>query len=697
MTGIFVRLRRTGRGRDGETFASPGDVGVPGRWSLLALRLPSSPKRYVAVAEFETDGSEAGDPPIVLERGASPYPLRFSVVAPLPRPNRLTLSFRDHGLRSDSLTAAILPIPRPLAALFCILARPWRFLEEVRREMRGGRAAFSLRAVMQRLIRARPRGIDYAVWLRLYGSRPDDAPPPPPDAPSISLLLFAEDPAGELCRRSRRAAEEQVGAASVRVARAGAPEEARAFLRECGSSYVGLLQAGEILRPGAIPRIRRFLAERGRPDIVYADEDSVDRAGRRFAPLFKPEPSLPLMQSGTLSRGVWAIRRSLLLACGDDALGWAETARLDSWLRAYDAGRAGRTFRLAEMLTSRREEAETAPAAPMAAIVSRHLERSGLAGDVAAGYPIRVSRRSAKANPGRVSIIIPSTLGSRSVVGCIASVLETTRYADLEIIVVAAQPDPPSPAQQAHLAALNLIHPVRLVWERMSRFNYATANNVAATYATGGFLCLLNDDVKPLDGDWLAAMVAFFDEAAVGIVGAKLYYPTMRIQHGGVIAGMGGLAMHVHSLLGAEDPGYGGRARLAQDLSAVTGACMLVRADLFDRLGGLDALFPSAYNDIDFCFRAREAGHRIVYAAAAELIHFESHTYGQDHYTYAGAESGQEKADRRRMIERWSGLLANDPFYNPNLSLAIGSEWDLACPPRHFPLSLPAIMVNKSL
>jgi GT2 family glycosyltransferase len=110
---------------------------------------------------------------------------------------------------------------------------------------------------------------------------------------------------------------------------------------------------------------------------------------------------------------------------------------------------------------------------------------------------------------------------------------------------------------------------------------------------------------------------------------------------------------------------------------------MLVRRSVFDELGGLDDSFPSAYNDVDFCFRARQRGYRIVFAAAAELIHFEGATYGNNHYSNAGQE--QERNDRLRMLKRWSDLYGDDPYYNPNLSLVIGSEWGLACPPRQTP------------
>ena len=140
--------------------------------------------------------------------------------------------------------------------------------------------------------------------------------------------------------------------------------------------------------------------------------------------------------------------------------------------------------------------------------------------------------------------------------------------------------------------------------------------------------------MSPLDSDWLDRMVAVFSDHDVGIVGAKLYYPDMTTQHGGVIMGLGGLAAHLNRRLPRGEPGYMWRGVLDQELSVVTGACLLVRRDVFERVGGLDEALATAFNDVDFCLRTRALNYSVVMAASVELVHHETLTFGH-HYADA--------------------------------------------------------------
>ena len=165
----------------------------------------------------------------------------------------------------------------------------------------------------------------------------------------------------------------------------------------------------------------------------------------------------------------------------------------------------------------------------------------------------------------------------------------------------------------------------------------------------------------------------------VGAVGAMLYYPDGTIQHAGVILGVGGVANHAFLGQPAGSPGHGARALVAQDLSAVTGACMVVRRDVYERVGGLDEQLQVAFNDIDFCLRVQQAGYRVVWTPFAELCHHESASRGND--------DTPEKRQRfvnevEFMQQRWGEELLHDSAYNPNLSLE-SPNFDLAFPPRH--------------
>ena len=188
---------------------------------------------------------------------------------------------------------------------------------------------------------------------------------------------------------------------------------------------------------------------------------------------------------------------------------------------------------------------------------------------------------------------------------------------------------------------------------------------VAAAAARGEVLCLLNDDIEVLTPGWLDEMVSFAVQPDVGAVGARLWYPDGTLQHGGVIVGICGGAAHAHRRLARGDAGHFGRAVLHQELSAVTAACLVVRADVYAAVSGLDERFEVAYNDVDFCLRLRQSGYRNVWTPFAELVHHESASRGVDD---RGAKRARSARELGLLRKRWGKTLLRDPFYNPNLS-----------------------------
>jgi GT2 family glycosyltransferase len=208
-------------------------------------------------------------------------------------------------------------------------------------------------------------------------------------------------------------------------------------------------------------------------------------------------------------------------------------------------------------------------------------------------------------------------------------------------------------------------------------FNYSALNNAAVEEAGGELILLLNDDTQVSTPTWLDEMVGHISRPGVGAVGAKLYYDDGTIQHAGVLLGIGGVAGHAYRFWAHDSAGYMGRLLLAQTLSAVTGACMLVRRELWQELGGLEEEHLAvAFNDVDFCLRIREAGWRVVWTPYAELIHHESVTRGPETLRIK-----EFVAETRFMQRRWGVALERDPAYNPNLTL-VYEDWSLAWPPR---------------
>jgi GT2 family glycosyltransferase len=257
-----------------------------------------------------------------------------------------------------------------------------------------------------------------------------------------------------------------------------------------------------------------------------------------------------------------------------------------------------------------------------------------------------------------------------------ATVSAKTEYPSFEIIIVDNASDDP--------ATLNLLEQVSSepdvrVVRYDAPFNYSAINNLAAGHARGDLFCFLNNDIEVIDGSWLSEMVSHAIRPEIGAVGAMLLYPDNRIQHAGVLLGPGGVANHAFCGLPAEAPGYFNRARLTQNYSAVTGACMVVRKQVFNQVGGFNEQdLPIAFNDVDFCLRVRAAGYRNLWTPFARLCHHESIS--------RGSENTPEKQKRFAreidyMRQKWGPVLDDDPAYSTNLALTI-PPFDLAWPPR---------------
>lgn len=209
-------------------------------------------------------------------------------------------------------------------------------------------------------------------------------------------------------------------------------------------------------------------------------------------------------------------------------------------------------------------------------------------------------------------------------------------------------------------------------------FNYSAINNFGVAQARGTIVGLLNNDLRIIESDWLREMASQALRPEVGAVGAMLFYGDGPVQHAGVVLGIGGVASHIFKRQPPDSTGYHWRMGLAQDLSAVTAACLLTRRDVWQRVGGLDEDFRIAYNDIDLCLRIRRTGYRVVWTPFARLDHLESATRGQEDDPVKRARFEGEK---KLMQERWGDALREDPFFNPNLSLA-SVECRPAFPPR---------------
>ena len=242
---------------------------------------------------------------------------------------------------------------------------------------------------------------------------------------------------------------------------------------------------------------------------------------------------------------------------------------------------------------------------------------------------------------------------------CLRSIHEKTTYPFYEIIII----DNDSSTQEMKTFLASVRH--RVV-PFHGPFNFSRINNFAARHAKGDYLIFLNSDTRVISADWVSAMLEFTQQKDIGIAGAKLYYPDGRIQHAGVILGLHGVAGHSHKNFGESSRGYFNALFVTRNCSAVTAACMMIRREVFESVGGLDEHLAVCYNDVDLCLRVREAGYRIVWTPYAELYHHEMIARG---YTINPKEVDYIKA-------RWGTTLLHDPYYNENLTLH-GEDFDL--------------------
>ena len=393
------------------------------------------------------------------------------------------------------------------------------------------------------------------------------------------------------------------------------------------------LDGSDELTEHALYLLARGIAAHPGADFVYGDEDNADAQGRLHDPVFKPDWNPDLLFSTNY------ISRAFASRVGPDPLK-AKHVRHVPFVILHRHGK---------------------PAAPL------QLEVPAEPGPLPGTNRVRWKLPSQPL----VSLIIPTRDGRVLLEACIDSLRNVTGYRNFEVLVVDNQSTEPSTLDylsKLDARVLRYPHP----------FNFSAINNFAVAQARGAVLGLLNNDLEFVDPGWLEEMLSHALRPDIGCVGAKLLYPDRTVQHAGVVIGIGGVADHIHKNLPENAPGYCGRARLTQNFSAVTAACMLVRRATYVEVGGFDEKFAVAFNDVDFCLRVRERGLRNLWTPFATVIHHESKSRGRENTLPKWLRFRGEMA---RLKARWGKALLEDPAYNPNLTLDANNV-SLAWPPR---------------
>lgn len=439
--------------------------------------------------------------------------------------------------------------------------------------------------------------------------------------------------------------------------------------------YIVLFDHDDLLHPEALYHVAKAVEETG-AEYVYTDEavfynESMSRIIYHMKPDFSPD----FLRGVNYICHLSAFSKKLVDQVGNFRPECDGSQDFDMTLRLTE--KADRVYHLPKVLYFWRShpgsvasgiEAKTYCLGSAKKALTDHLHRIGLKGSVedssfASAYHIKYEITG---NP-MISILIPNKDHIGELETCLSSVFDKTTYENFEIVIIENGSEEEETFAYYKQLEKEYGEKVRVVtWSY--GFNYAAINNFGAEAARGDYLLLLNNDTEVITPDWLQEMLMFAQREDVGVTGAMMYFGDDTIQHAGIIMGVGGTAGHSHKGLKRGSAGYLCKLAIAQDVSGVTGACMMIAKDKYKKMGGLDEKFAVAFNDVDFCCRLLDAGYKNVFTPFAELYHYESKSRGYEDTPEKLARFEKEKELLlRRHKER---IKKGDPYYNPSLNLS---------------------------
>ena len=452
----------------------------------------------------------------------------------------------------------------------------------------------------------------------------------------------------------------------------GISDIANACIDMAAGGYIALLDHQDLLHPAALYEAMTMISNKD-ADFVYTDEIMFRETPEdAFAPQFKPDYAPDSLRSTNYINRLTVFKKCLMNATGYYRPECEGSQDYDMILRLTEHARnivhipkALYYHRTYEGPAAGTANTETCTTDAAHKALGEHLERIGLAGAVSETRVSGVYRiRYELVGTPLVSILIPNYEHKEDLETCLNSVFEKTTYANFEIIIIENN------SQSKEI--FDYYEEIQKRWRNVKvvrweeDFNYSAINNFGAAFASGEHLLLLNNDIKVITPDWIQEMLMFSQRSDVGAVGAMLYYPDDTIQHAGVILGICGVGGNSHKNFKRSDVGYMDRLVYAQNLTAVTAACLMLRRSVWNEMGGLDESFRIAFNDMDLCMRIRKSGYLIVWTPFAELYHYESKSRGSDEYS---AKRKRFEREAQQFQNRWSKALADgDPYYNPNLN-----------------------------
>jgi O-antigen biosynthesis protein len=444
--------------------------------------------------------------------------------------------------------------------------------------------------------------------------------------------------------------------------------------------WVVLMDHDDLLNEAALLEIVIETNKHPTAQIIYTDEDNINEKGDRYNPYFKPDFDPDLLLGQNYVNHLTAYRRDLITAIGGFRIGLEGSQDHDLILRASATCGPQAVRHIPSILYHWRQQTGRASFSESSLekclLASRQAVMDHLNGQ---GIEVSVSPAPLAAHWNRirfpvpvpspkVSIVIPTRDRADLLAACTEGLLQRTNYQNFEILI--ADNGSVEEATKILFSKLERLSNVKIL-SLPGPFNYSHLNNQAVLHASGDIILLLNNDIDVIESGWLSEMVSLAVRPEVGAVGPKLYYENDSIQHAGVVLGMGwpnGTAGHYALGAPRDEEGSFGSLALLRSVSAVTGACLAVRSELFKAVGGLDEEnLAVAFNDVDFCLRLREQGYRNVWTPFAEIYHYESVSRGDD---LSGEKLVRFQKEAAYLRQRWGKTLDEDPYWNPHLSLS---------------------------
>ena len=463
--------------------------------------------------------------------------------------------------------------------------------------------------------------------------------------------------------------------------------------------YIALLDHDDVLAKYALYEMVYAINKYPEAEFLYSDEDKVDEHGNRYDAYFKTDFAPDSLRSQNYICHFSVFRKDLMDKLEGFRPDYDGAQDYDIFLRMSEIAEHKNIIHIPKILYHWRVHSESTAKLNSNAknyafeagkkAIGDHLKRIGLEGEVTEGCIDGIYRvdYKVKGNP-KVSILIPNKDGEDILKVCIDSILEKTTYDNYEIIVIennststeiydyykeiiknkkirVVNYNTGKEIKKASECSLEFTNSNRI--EVKPGFNYSAIINFGARNAKGEYSIQLNNDTELITPNWLEIMIGYIQREDVGAVGVKLYFPDETIQHAGITVGIGGIAGNRFKSIPKDGHGYFAKESMVENLSAVTGACLMTKTKVYEEVDWMDETLAVAFNDVDFCLKIREKGYLVVFNPYVEFWHYESKSRGQ--------EDSPEKIKRfqgeiSRFEEKWGDILnSGDPYYNINLSL----------------------------